>query len=102
MSVLLGIDVPELTKLLQGEVNKAESVFAVVTRAGEKRKKAEEEENERKEAASGVKPNTLSEPSTDKAGSVNLVRAYSQGGEKGKRSPGKRRDWKKKDHIYKL
>ena len=53
MSVLLGIDVPELSELLQDE--KTEDVFAVTTRAGEKKQREEAETYQRREKACGVK-----------------------------------------------
>ena len=56
MSVLLGVNIPELTELLQGEEQKeTEEAYAVVTRAEAKKKKAEEEESRRQEAC-GVQP----------------------------------------------
>ena len=60
MSVLLGIDTPELTELLQSESKKENSdALAVITRATEERKKAEEEESLRREMMCGVKPNSI-------------------------------------------
>ena len=60
ISVVLGIDTPELTELLQSESKKENSdALAVITRATEERKKAEEEESLRREMMCGVKPNSI-------------------------------------------
>lgn len=62
MSVLLGIDNPELVEMLQ--VNGKEEIadgFAVTTRAEAKKNRAEEAERQRREKASGVRPTSLGE-----------------------------------------
>ena len=66
-SVLLGTDVPELMKLLheaqegvvQAKELKADEVMAVTTRAQTRRQIAEEEEQEQKEAATGIQPQEI-------------------------------------------
>lgn len=60
MSVLLGIDNPDLVEMLQVDgKEKVAGAFAVTTRAAEKKGRAEEAERQRREKASGVQPTPL-------------------------------------------
>ena len=60
MSVLLGTDNPELSKLLERKGSEVtEQVLAVTTRAESRRQKEEEESKARKVRECGVQPNSL-------------------------------------------